>query len=288
LEVYFTNNGVYVDPVSISSVHVLPVPSVSAADSYLDLSAGSSTFGLVTSGSEQTYGLFVFRPSGTDATTDPGFGKENYTGTDATASGIFKISTGRYGVVLQPDASSFVGSSTTKNLLSAVGDYFDVWTVKMTASSDWKTVINCFSMFQDTYISVTEPIRVAVKTRLTTKRLENGEIRDLVIPSDIRVINENIPEDIRNLFSHGVIDNASIKIQKKQERESWLDVSGFADTSSLVSVNSTDTIRFSVDTTSGGFTSLTGGAPGIYSVQTKFTILNEVFYSEKLTLQIVP
>lgn len=288
LEIYFTNDGTYVDPVQISSVHIFATPSNATADSFLDLSAGSSSYGLITSGSELSSGLFVFRPSGTDNTTHAGFNKELYDGTDISASAIYKISTGRYGVTLQPDASSFVGNATTSSLVSSVGTFYDIWTVKLTASSDWQTFINCFSLFNDRYIAVTEPIKMAVRTTMITKQMRNGEVRDLVIPNTIRVVNDNLPTDIQNLFSHSVIDNASVRIQKKQERETWLDVSGFADTSGTVIVDSADTIRFLLDTTGTGFTTLNGGAPGIYAVQAKFTILNETFYSEKLTLQILP
>lgn len=286
LEVYFTNDGTYADPYQISSVHVFAVSSGRTSDIFLDLTAGSTAYGLVSPTAELSSGKFVFRPSGTSEITDDSFLVSSYDGDPTTASGIYRISTGRYGVVLQADGSSVVGGSTVGNGASAVADYYDIWTVKMTAASDWQTVINRFHLFSDSFITITEPFKLNAKVGLITKKFNNGEIKDLVLPVDLTVLNRSVDDDILSLFHHSVIDNAQLYIQKKQEKAPWLDVSGYSDTSGSILVDSNDTIRFLFDTTA--LTSLVGGAVGLYSVQAKFTILNETYISDKLTFRVDP
>ena len=49
LDFYFVKDGSYIDPYQVCSVHVFPDTAFGAPDNYLDLSAGSADYGLVSS-----------------------------------------------------------------------------------------------------------------------------------------------------------------------------------------------------------------------------------------------
>jgi hypothetical protein len=287
LEMYFMNNGQYQTPYAISAVWVFPVPSSASAGEYLDLSAGSSNYGLVTSSSEIDYCQYKWTGSGTTPETllsSYSFAASGYTGDSSQSRYIWRISEGRLGVVLDPDASAIINETLVDNQVSSIGEYYDIWQVKMTSTSDWTTYIGKFELFNDNFIFVTEPLNLKVKSRLDTPRVNEGSIIDLEIPVDITVAGHTTSEDIKTLFNHSVVDNAQIEIQRVVDNAPWIEVSGYSDTSGSVRVDSNDTIKFLLDTTTLSTVTGVGTAAGIYKVRAKFTILNETFVTDQFSL----
>lgn len=282
-EMYFMNNGSFVDPVQISAVHVFPVPTNASAGIYLDLTAGSNTYGLVTEEVEGLSAVYKWTGSGTSYTSSTDFAASSYTGAASQGRYIWKISTGRYGVVLDPDASSILSGVLTPNGASSTGEYYDMWMVKMTEGSDWKTYTNKFELFNDVFISFTEPPRISARARLEKPKVYQGSIVEITIPVDINIGGFPTEQDKLNLFNGSIIDNAQIQIRKVVDGAPWVDVSGYSDTSSLVRVDSTDTIRLLVDTTTWPSITGLGTSTGVYKVRAKFTILNETLVTDEFS-----
>lgn len=282
-EMYFMNNGAFVDPVQISAVHVFPVPAAASSGAYLDLSAGSTTYGLVTQATEGLSAVYKWTGSGTSYTSSVAFDPSAYTGAAAQGRYIWRIGTGRYGVVLDPDASSILSGVLTGNMASSVGEYYDMWMVQMTEGSDWKTYINKFELFNDVFITFTEPPRVSARARIENPKVYQGSVVEIAVPVDISIGGFPSDQDKLNLFNGSIIDSAQVQIRKVVDGAPWVEVSGYSDTSGLVRVDSMDTIRLLVDTTTWPSITGLGTAAGVYKVRVKFTILNETHVSDELS-----
>ena len=279
LKIYFINDGEYVDPYEVSSVKLLKksvVTSGTALDSEERLVSATP--------------LMTFAASST-LTSDSAFDTSNYTpATDA--SGIFRISKGQYVVVLDQILDSSGYDQTTasvghSNTLSAVTDYVDIWTVKLTSASKYQVIINDFKLYEDTFFAITEPLQFKPSNTLYNKHLRLGEKVDLRFGTEIGIMNQDITEEIKNIFKTSVINNASLEIKKVNQDHNFdgpFTVSGFADTSSLTSISSDNTITMNFDTTN--LTSLEafqlgnfGSVTGTYSVQVKYNLLNQTIIS---------
>jgi len=279
LNVYFINDGEYVDPYEVSSVKLLKksvVTSGTALDSEERLVSATP--------------LMTFAASST-LTSDSAFDTSNYSpATDA--SGIFRISKGQYVVVLDQILDSSGYDQTTasvghSNTLSAVTDYVDIWTVKLTSASKYQVIINDFKLYEDTFFAITEPLQFKPSNTLYNKHLRLGEKVDLRFGTEIGIMNQDITEEIKNIFKTSVINNASLEIKKVNQDHNFdgpFTVSGFADTSSLTSISSDNTITMNFDTTN--LTSLEafqlgnfGSVTGTYSVQVKYNLLNQTIIS---------
>jgi len=279
LKIYFINDGEYVDPYEVSSVKLLKksvVTSGTALDSEERLVSATP--------------LMTFAASST-LTSDSAFDTSNYTpATDA--SGIFRISKGQYVVVLDQILDSSGYDQTTasvghSNTLSAVTDYVDIWTVKLTSASKYQVIINDFKLYEDTFFAITEPLQFKPSNTLYNKHLRLGEKVDLRFGTEIGIMNQDITEEIKNIFKTSVINNASLEIKKVNQDHNFdgpFTVSGYADTSSLTSISSDNTITMNFDTTNltslgafqlGNFGSVTG----TYSVQVKYNLLNQTIIS---------
>ena len=279
LKIYFINDGEYVDPYEVSSVKLLKksvVTSGTALDSEERLVSATP--------------LMTFAASST-LTSDSAFDTSNYTpATDA--SGIFRISKGQYVVVLDQILDSSGYDQTTasvghSNTLSAVTDYVDIWTVKLTSASKYQVIINDFKLYEDTFFAITEPLQFKPSNTLYNKHLRLGEKVDLRFGTEIGIMNQYITEEIKNIFKTSVINNASLEIKKVNQDHNFdgpFTVSGYADTSSLTSISSDNTITMNFDTTNltslgafqlGNFGSVTG----TYSVQVKYNLLNQTIIS---------
>jgi len=279
LKIYFINDGEYVDPYEVSSVKLLKksvVTSGTALDSEERLVSATP--------------LMTFAASST-LTSDSAFDTSNYTpATDA--SGIFRISKGEYVVVLDQILDSSGYDQTTasvghSNTLSAVTDYVDIWTVKLTSASKYQVIINDFKLYEDTFFAITEPLQFKPSNTLYNKHLRLGEKVDLRFGTEIGIMNQDITEEIKNIFKTSVINNASLEIKKVNQDHNFdgpFTVSGYADTSSLTSISSDNTITMNFDTTNltslgafqlGNFGSVTG----TYSVQVKYNLLNQTIIS---------
>jgi len=279
LKIYFINDGEYVDPYEVSSVKLLKksvVTSGTALDSEERLVSATP--------------LMTFAASST-LTSDSAFDTSNYTpATDA--SGIFRISKGEYVVVLDQILDSSGYDQTTasvghSNTLSAVTDYVDIWTVKLTSASKYQVIINDFKLYEDTFFAITEPLQFKPSNTLYNKHLRLGEKVDLRFGTEIGIMNQDITEEIKNIFKTSVINNASLEIKKVNQDHNFdgpFTVSGYADTSSLTSISSDNTITMNFDTTN--LTSLEafqlgnfGSVTGTYSVQVKYNLLNQTIIS---------
>ena len=292
----FISNGQLTDPYEISSVTVF------AQDNNLSPSTVlASTNEINWSGVSSAARMHYANSGITAVTTDSTFDVSNYV-PGTTASGIYKLGTGDYIVVLDGTLNlsgnllSGVGyASAIENSASAVRDYIDVWTVKYVAGSNFTTVINSFRLYSDTFVTLTEPLLLRSSNKLLNKHIRLGEVVDLKVDVTLTVENANIDEATRNLFDHSVLTSGMYLIEKINEEDglpSIVAVSGYADTSASVQTTSDDTLIFNWDTNilknwSNGSTEQTkreeiGSPRGTYAVTVKYTLLNETKISSKV------
>lgn len=278
LVTYFINNGSYADPASISAVSIFRLADNQYPSSVIATNGQINASGLV---------LMNFANSSAD-TTDQCFDSSNYA---LGASGIFKIREGVFAVVLDSSITESVfnlsGENTIANQVSATGDYIDVWTVLRAPGSLLDTVINDFTLHEDRFYTLTEPILFRVASRLENKYLTLGSKIDLKFSNEFTIENANIDRSIINLFKESFIINPAVEIFKENSDRnlpSRVVVSSFSDTSSLCDITSDNTVIFTFDTTAlathaqtlaGNLGSLTGS----YGVRLKFSALNQIYYS---------
>jgi len=281
LVAYFLNDGTYADPYQISAVSIFR----SSSNFYPSSVIGSDGQIL-----ESASGLILYNFNNSAAlTSNSAFNVSNYT---TSATGIYKIRTGVYAVILDNAVTSSTfnlsgSSETIQNAVTATGDYIDVWTVKRASGSKLDTVINNFTLNEDRFMTVTEPILFRVHTRLANRFLNLGSKIDLKFTNEVNIENTNIDRSILNLFKQSVIINPSVEIFKEnvdRNLPARVTVSSFSDTSAVCDVTSDNTVIFNWDTeqlkthprlVDGTLGSMTG----TYSVRVKFSALNQVFYS---------
>jgi hypothetical protein len=104
-----------------------------------------------------------------------------------------------------------------ENGASAVEEYIDVWTVKLTEDSPYQLFINEFKLYNDTLISVTEPVLPAISHELITKSVALSSTVNLKITTDINIGNKSIPESINNIRKDFTIYDVRAKIEKINE-----------------------------------------------------------------------
>ena len=283
---YFLNGGTYTDPYAISGVSIFTL----SANSYPDTVLNSDN--LISS---SVVPLMHFANSSTITSNDI-FNASNYT-PGSTASGIYKISTGLYAVVLDGGVSlsGVYNGSTIANSASSTGDYIAIWTAKLFQSGSWQTIIQKFSLFNDTFYTLSEPLLLTVRNQLHPKYLRLGSKVDLKISTDINIGNRDLDQSIKNIFRDTVIQNPQFKIMKINEGVTNLPaqvtVSSFAQTSSTIDITSDNTLVFNFDTNTLATHSETlagniGSLVGTYAVQAKFDILNQTFITDLLHFQI--
>jgi len=275
LRASFLNNGSFQDLYDISSVSLFYKSQNTSPSSILDSStqlisdeAASSVRFRWTLSSGEILDASVYA---TDAA------KQSY---------VYKTGTGQYAVVL--DGTQSVTSedrfgNVINNQASSTGSYIDVWTVKLTAASDWTIFIHELKLFQDSLVSLTEPLLLKSKTSLTPNKVRLGEVIDLKVPTEITVMNRNIDQSVKNTLSTGILKDAQFRILKHNEDSNLparVEVSGYSDTVGLVEVTSDNTMLFSFDTAvlTSGLADL-GSGTGTYSVEAKYTLLNETIIS---------
>lgn len=286
LQTYFYNGGVLADPYAISGVGVFYLSSNGSPSSVLNSS------NLI----EDSITPLMWFANSAVATTDSTFNASNYTPGN-TASGIYKLSTGRYVAVLDGTLalSSFYQGSRIENSVSAAGDYIDVWQVAWTSALNYNVFINDLRLFTDTTFTLTEPLLLTVKNWIVPKKIKLGSKIALKVPTNITISNWNIDEGVRNIFRDTVITNPQFKILKINNGihnlQNHVTVSSFANTSSLIDVTSDNTMILSFDTNllpthseivAGTFGSLTG----TYALQVKYTIIDQIFVSDLMYFDI--
>ena len=223
------------------------------------------------------------------------FDASNYTAS-SDASGIYKLSTGKFAVVLnQPSVLpsgvfNLSGDTTILNRVSSTGDYLDVWTLKRVAGSDLDTIINEFTLTEDRFFGVTEPLLFRVSTKLENNHIVLGSKVDLKFTNEFTLENANIDRSIVNLFKQSLVTQPMIEIIKKNTDRNLgarIEVSGYSSTSSLVDVTSEDTVLFTLDTEAlkthpALLDGTLGSMTGTYVVRLKFNALNQTIVSNDL------
>ena len=289
LILYFINDGQYVDPHSISGVSIF-----AASDNQSPSSVISSDGEIKT---DVTGSVLMHFSNSATLTTNSSFDASNYNPeVVGSASGIYKLDTGKFACVLDKAAVipsgvfNLSGDTTILNTVSSTGDYIDVWTVKRVAGSDLDTIINEFTLTEDRFFGVTEPLLFRVATRLENNYLVLGSKVDLKFTNEFTLENANIDRSIVNLFKQSLVTDPMIQIYKKnQDRnlDARVEVSGYSATSGLMDTTSENTVIFTLDTEAlkthpellnGNLGSLTG----TYVARLKFTALNQTIVSNDM------
>lgn len=278
----FISNGSYRDPYEISSVSLFSKSQNTSPSTVLDTSTQ-----LIASGSYDSVKYRWTLESGelVDASTFVDIEDVPY---------IIKFATGRYGVLLDGEnrlnsltQSTDALGNTISNEASSAGRYIDVWTVKMTEDSDYQVFINDVELFSDGFVAVTEPVMLTTKTKLVPNKVRLGEVIDLKVFVDVTLMNRNIPDSIKNMFSQSVVSSPEFTIKKHNEDSnlpSRVVVATGATTAPDIHLTSDNTMVYRFDTsvlTDNSITDL-GAGTGTYSVEAKYTILGETIVSPQM------
>ena len=289
LILYFINDGQYVDPHSISGVSIF-----AASDNQSPSSVISSDGEIKT---DVTGSVLMHFSNSATLTTNSSFDASNYNPeVVGSASGIYKLDTGKFACVLDKAAVipsgvfNLSGDTTILNTVSSTGDYIDVWTVKRVAGSDLDTIINEFTLTEDRFFGVTEPLLFRVATRLENNYLVLGSKVDLKFTNEFTLENANIDRSIVNLFKQSLVTDPMIEIYKKnQDRnlDARVEVSGYSATSGLVDTTSENTVIFTLDTEALKthpklLDGTLGSMTGTYVVRLKFNALNQTVVSNDM------
>jgi hypothetical protein len=285
---YFINDGQYTDPFSISGVSIFAASdnqfpsSVITSDGQIKPDASGSVLMHFSTSDANTSNTAAFDPANYNANKD--------------SSGIYKLDTGKYACVLLNNATlssgvfNLSGETEILNRVDKTGDYIDVWTVKRVDGSYLDTIINEFTLTEDRFFGVTEPLLFRVSTRLENNYLVLGSKTDLKFTNEFTIENANIDRSIVNLFKQSLITDPQLEIIKKnvdRNLEARVEVSGFSDTSALMDVTSENTVIFTFDTEqlkthakllSGDLGSMTG----TYIARLKFNALNQTVISNDM------
>jgi len=286
LILYFINDGQYADPYEISGVSIF-----AASDNQSPSSVINSDGEIKPSVSGDVLMHFSNENARTNSSS---FDASNYTVSDA--SGIYKLTTGKYAVVLNDvqdtpyGVFNLSGDTTILNRVSATGDYIDVWTLKRNAGSDLDTIINEFTLTEDRFFGVTEPLLFRVATRLENNYLVLGSKVDLKFTNEFTLENANIDRSIVNLFKQSLVTDPMLEIYKKnQDRnlDARVEVSGYSATSGLMDTTSENTVIFTFDTESlkthpSLLDGTLGSMTGTYVARLKFTALNQTIVSNDM------
>ena len=287
LLLYFINDGQYADPFEISGVSIF-----AASDNQLPSSVINSD-GEIKSTVSGNVLMHFSNPSAN--TSHSSFDASNFSA-NADSSGIYKLTTGKYACVLNQASVlpsgvfNLSGDTTILNRVSSTGDYLDVWTVKRVAGSDLDTIINDFTLTEDRFFGVTEPLLFRVATRLENNHIVLGSKVDLKFTNEFTLENANIDRSIVNLFKQSLVTDPMLEIYKKnQDRnlDARVEVSGYAATSGLMDTTSENTVIFTLDTEALKthprlLDGTLGSMTGTYVARLKFTALNQTVVSNDM------
>ena len=291
LRTFFLNNGQLLDPYDISACTVF------ARVSSFSPSALIGDDGLIDSDYSSVV-LMNFGVSGaTGAPHDGVDGRvtsQNLTWVDPSlyspgsqASGIYRTDVGDYVAVLDGEVAlsgAFDQKGVAfevKNGASSVQEYIDVWTVKLFQESEYQVFVNRFSLTDDTFTTITEPLIVNSSEQLKTKHVKIGEIIDMVVSTEFTIVNRSIPESVKNTLVNYPINNVLVEIQKVNEdnvnQPAREVIQAFAATN--VTVGSDNTILYNLNTNT---LAPTTGVPGNYIITVRYNLLNQTFQSSPL------
>ena len=289
LRTFFINDGAYVDPYEISSVLLFNELDTLTPSSVLDAENLVSAVPLMAFGASSVTAKPQTITVGNVGSS--AFDTSNYTPA-TNASGIYRISTGEYVTVLDQtlNLSGWDYTNATQvaaSSLSSVATYVDLWTVKLDAASKYQVITNRFTLNEDTFFAITEPLLITTSNNLINKHVRLGEKVDLKITTETTLQNSTIDQSIQNIFKDSVITSAMVEV-KKINRDTNYDgpftVSAFSDTNGVVDVTKDNTLILNWDTsklnTLTAFSNGTfGSVTGTYSVQVKYNLMNELIIS---------
>lgn len=302
LQMHYVVGGGYSDPYEISSVHIFKDTTSSSTEfpyitnglpeNLLDLEGSSTRYGLVAS---SMYADSIFRFGAADTyISGTSYDTSNYSLDASAASGVYRTQNyaeGVFSVVLRPGISGTEEDASAKSIAASglqTGNYFDIWTLRNTETGALVTHIHTFSLSQDSVVTFTEPLNIVPSVKLRNRYIQVGSKENLVMGVSLSLSNENMSLAERNIFRDSAIRDAQIRIVKINEEpnlDSRYEVSGFADTSGLTHITSTDDVLFLWDTsTLAGIANAQDGygtIAGKYEVQLKFTLLTEVMLSPR-------
>ena len=291
LIMYFINDGQYVDPYAISGVSIF----AASDNQYPDSVIGSDGEILTTASSNV---LMHFSNSAAiinlESGIEPAYSETNYN-QNQDSSGIYRLSQGKYVVILDSPSVTpsgvfnLSGDPVIQNRVSSTGDYIDVWSVQRVAGSDIDTIINNFTLTEDRFFGVTEPLLFRVATRLENNHLVLGSKVDLKFTNEFTLENANIDRSIVNLFKQSLVTDPMIEIYKKNTDRNLgarVSVSGYSDTSGSIETTSENTVIFTFDTDSLRthprlLDGTLGSMTGTYVARLKFSALNQTIVSNE-------
>ena len=290
LRVFFIQDGQYFDPYQISAVSLFKESSNYAPDSILDSEEllASSISSLI---------LMNFSNSSAD-TTNVAFNPSSYLGTGQ--AGIYRLGLGDYvavydGLADQSGTLNLFGlNQTIDNTVTNIGDFMDVWTVKMFADSEFETIFNYFKLTRGNVHTLTEPILFRARNRLYNNSIQLGSKVDIKIGTELTIENYQLAEEVRNTIRDSVINNAAIQIVKLNNEVNLparVTVSSFNDTSALTRITEGDTIVFNWDTEllkihNEALAGNLGSIKGTYYIQAKYNLFNERILSPLMHLTV--
>jgi hypothetical protein len=296
----FINDGKFIDPYDVSACTIFTKLANASPASIVD-----GTDGLISSDATSVV-LMNFNISGNPVGADGHDG----TGTKVTsqrmvtpamqanyplwnppyvpgdrASGIHRVGLGDYVAVLDGsiDLSGtydirypYQGGIEVANGASSVQDYIDVWTVKLYSGSEYQLFINSFSLYNDTFTTITEPLLITTRNKLINKKLRFGEKVDMKITTDITIQNSTLPEETKNILRDYQITSPQVKIERINEdsinQPARTEIKGYTE----ASITTDNTILYTFDTA----TALGSVVPaGTYIITAKYSYLTENFVS---------
>lgn len=290
LRVFFLQDGQYFDPYQISSVSIFKSSDNFQPETILD------TEELISS-SVSSHILMNFK-NDSSLTIDSSFDPSNYTGLGEY--NIYRLNQGDYVVILDGvhDQSGVINlfglNQTIKNTVSNIGDFLDVWTVKMFEGSEFETILNYFTLTRGNIQTITEPLMFRTRNRLFNNTIQLGAKVDIKIATDLTIENTYIAEEVRNTIRNTVINNAAVEIVKLNNEvnvPARVTVSSFADTSALTRITQGDTIVFTWDTEllkthPEAWAGNLGSIKGTYYIQAKYNLFNERILSPLMHLTV--
>ena len=309
IQAIFMNDGVYVDPYDISACTIFSKLTNESPNSIVDAENG-----LIKSDQDTATILMNFGVSGSGL--NPNVDYHSGVGDFVTskhpewtastlytpgpnASGIYKVASGTFVAVLDGiEGSSLSGAysmhqsydaitgkwpgTVIQNGACAVQDYIDVWTVKMSESSNFQLFINTFKLENDNYITITEPLLLTTSNRLVNKHITFSSIEDIKITTEITVNNETLSKSVKDILHDYPITNAQIRIQKVNEGS--VNLPAREDIFSPVytnvhSISSDNTMLFKFNTNTIP-SALQGGRVGTYVLIAQYQFVGQTIFTE--------
>tara|TARA_R110000824_G_scaffold265250_1_gene454145 strand:- start:65 stop:1090 length:1026 start_codon:yes stop_codon:yes gene_type:complete len=307
IRTFFLNDGAYVDPYDISGVTIFSKLSNVTPASIIDSSNGIiqsdidqakvvMAYGVSGNPSEQVGGV----PDGHNGTCTPGTTNCRVTSQRLdnaawfppyvpanNASGIYRVGAGDYVAVLDGtinlSGAYYLSENSFQvaNTASSVQKYIDVWTVKLFQDSDWQVFINEFQLYNDSFLTLTEPLLLTPSNKLVNKHLTLGSKINLKVTTELTVNNKELSQEVKNIVEDFNISGATFSIQKVNEDSvnlpARVDVATTGGVLGDMIITSDNTMVAEFDTSliDFGTSNLTAGVPGTYILTATYSFLNQ-------------